>query len=169
MNKKRPMSSGAGLNLLATNHSSLHHKKGTIAAVKNINLLALVAFVVVSFALLPGATTGCAQDNVKVAKKLAELDRQWLDSARIRDAAALERLVAEGFTEVHLEVEPWTRRGRSHRSRPRTEISEIHPDQIVARHLFADVAITVHTTTIKGASERKDISGIFTVLRVFIN
>ncbi len=137
---------------------------------KNISNLTLAAFVVVSFALVPGATKGCAQDDVQVAKKLAELDRQWLTSARLRDAETLERLFADGFTEVHAGGGTVDKAGQTAQIKAsNTKIDEIHPDQIVVRHLSADVAIRVDTTTIKGASEGKDISGTYRVLRVFIN
>jgi len=102
-------------------------------------------------------------------KELAELDRQWLEAARMKDVAFLESLFADNFVERHGNGEVVNKEKQIAQIKAsKTHIVGIHPNEIVVRYLSSDVAILTDKTTIDGVSEGVSKTGVYNVLRVYV-
>lgn len=135
---------------------------------QSIGKLALAALMVSSLALVLRANQGGPTENDDVAKAVTDLDHQWLAAATNRDTAALRRIFADRFTEVHAGGEVVDKVKQIAQIKAANTKLDVHPEDIVVRYTSPNVAVVTDRTVIKGTRQGKDIAGSYRVLRVFV-
>jgi ketosteroid isomerase-like protein len=127
-------------------------------------LMAVVASAVVALGQTPKAT---GQEDV--AKAVAVTDHIWLDAAHNRDAETLKWLFADNFVEIHPGGEIVDKAKQIEQiMEAKTNIGELHPDDIQLLYSTADVAVVLDTTTIRGNNGNVTYNGLHKVIRVFV-
>jgi ketosteroid isomerase-like protein len=133
----------------------------------------LLTAVLACSAVILGQSANKPADQSKTESETAEtvsiLDHVWLDAAHNRDTGTMAWLFADDFVEVHAGGEAVDKATQIDQIRdPKSQVLELHPDDIQVRYVSPDVAILTDTTTIKGHSGGVAYGGTYRTMRVFV-